>query len=335
VRDVEVPSGFADDDAPATAPPLGMRTLLPAFAVQLDAVARVAPTSVPVLVLGETGTGKEVMARAIHGLSRRAGAFVAVNCGALPETLLESQLFGHVKGAFSGALRDAPGFVRSADRGTLFLDEIGDLSLRSQAALLRVLQEREVVPVGATRPIKVDIRVLAATHRPLDILAARGEFRHDLFARIAGLRVMLPPLRERPCDLGLLVADVLGAAVPDRAGALSFSAAAGRALVRYDWPLNIRELGQALALSAALAADGVIDVAHFPPTIAAAKGEAHHDDTAPLSTGDARLRAELLAHLEVAQGNISEVARAMGKARTQIHRWVKRFGIEIGAYRKG
>ena len=336
VRDTEIPSAHVpvQEDAQLLGRAArGMTTLLPQLAAQQSAVARVAPTSVPVLILGDTGTGKEVMARAIHALSGRAGAFVAVNCGALPETLLESQLFGHVKGAFSGAVRDAVGFVRSADKGTLFLDEIGDLSLRSQAALLRVLQEREVVPVGATRAIKVDIRILSATHRPLDVLAARGEFRSDLFARLAGLRVALPPLRERMCDLGLLIADVLRAIAPDRAELLSFSAAAGRALARYRWPLNVRELEQTLALSAALAHDHLIDLPHLPEQVRAPAPE----EQAPVSVlprDEERLRAELVAHLEVASGNVSEVARAMGKARTQIHRWVKRFGLDLNAFRR-
>jgi DNA-binding NtrC family response regulator len=339
LRDVDVPSGaiapFEDLEARG-GEVFGMSTLLPSFAAELEAIARVAKASVPVLLLGETGTGKEIAARAVHALSLRAGSFIAVNCGALPETLLESQLFGHVKGAFSGASRDAPGFVRSADRGTLFLDEIGDLSMRSQAALLRVLQEREVVPVGATRPIKVDIRVVAATHRPLDTLAARGEFRSDLYARLAGLRVVLPKLADRACDLGLLVGDILRAAVPDRAPRITFSAAAGRACAFHDWPLNIRELQQALSLAAALAKDDVIELSHLPPKVAAAKprGTPSQPPAAPLSSDDERLRAELLAHLEIANGNVSEVARAMGKQRTQIHRWVRRFAIDLDAFRR-
>jgi DNA-binding NtrC family response regulator len=336
--DVPVLQGVAVDDIDTAARPhaIGTTTLFPALEAELEAAARVASTHIPVLLLGETGTGKEVMARALHDMSGRAGAFVAVNCGALPETLLESQLFGHVKGAFSGALRDQPGFVRASDGGTLFLDEIGDLSLRSQAALLRVLQEREVVPVGATRPIQVDLRVLAATHRPLDALAARGEFRSDLFARLAGLRVRLPPLRERTCDLGVLVADLLPRVAPERAAQLSFTTAAGRALVSYEWPLNVRELAQALGLSAALAPESsVVDIAQLPPALSAARPAAGTPALASdLSSEDQRLRAELLAHLEIAGGNVSEVARAMGKQRTQIHRWVKRFGIDPSAFRR-
>src|SRR5262249_24796529 len=155
---------------------------------QLAALARIASMPIPVLLLGESGTGKEVLARAVHTLSGRSGAFVAVNCGGLSASLIESQLFGHVKGSFTGAGRDEPGLVRAADRGTLFLDEIGDLPLAAQAALLRVLQEREVVPVGGARPVAVDLRVVAATHRPLEKMAAKGDFRADLLARLSGYR---------------------------------------------------------------------------------------------------------------------------------------------------
>src|SRR5262249_27731601 len=173
-------------------------------------------TPLSVLLFGETGTGKEVLAGAIHRTSARTGAFVAANCGALPAALVESQLFGHVRGAFTGAVRDGPGFVRAADRGTLFLDEIGDLAPPAQAALLRVLEEYEVVPVGTTRAVHVDVRVIAATHRPLDQMAERGEFRQDLYARLAGFVQRIPPLRERREDLGLLVGGVLGRNPPRR-----------------------------------------------------------------------------------------------------------------------
>lgn len=329
------PSAAPDCDAaerPARA--MGFSTLLPELAVTLEAVERVGATPLPVLLLGETGTGKELVASRLHALSKRTGRFVAVNCGALPDALLESQLFGHVKGAFSGAVGDTLGFVRSAERGTLFLDEIGDLSLRSQAALLRVLQEREVVPVGATHPIAVDVRVLAATHRPLEALCARGEFRSDLYARLVGLRVVLPPLRERREDLGLLVADVLRAVAPARAESLSLSAPAGRAFALYDWPLNIRELHQTLALSVALATSDVVELSHLPAHFTEVRAQQTLAQPPwPLSSEDALLHAELLAQFENARGNVSEVARAMGKARTQIHRWIKRFGIDLGAFR--
>ncbi|MGZ3429051.1 MAG: sigma 54-interacting transcriptional regulator, partial [Polyangia bacterium] len=184
----------------------GLCTHAPTLAARFAELERIAPSAVPVVILGESGTGKELMARAAHRLSGRKGPFVPVNCGALPTTLVQSELFGYKRGAFSGADEDRPGLVRSADRGTLFLDEIGDLPLASQAALLRVLQEGEVTPLGATRPIAIDVRVVAATHRDLDALVAAGQFRADLLARLGGWTLTLPPLRERLEDLGLLLA---------------------------------------------------------------------------------------------------------------------------------
>jgi transcriptional regulator of acetoin/glycerol metabolism len=187
----------------------GFATLDPGLARRLERLARVAPSPLSILLLGETGTGKEMLARGLHALSGRPGPFVAVNCGAIPQNLVESHLFGHVRGAFSGALKDEPGLVRSAHDGTLLLDEIGDLPASSQAALLRVLQEGEVRPVGSAHTTQVDVRVLAATHMPLEDLVERGTFRRDLYARLAGYTFTLPPLRERRVDLGLLIAALL------------------------------------------------------------------------------------------------------------------------------
>src|SRR5207302_1217977 len=189
---------------------------------------------------GETGTGKEVIARAIHAASRRPGAFVAVNCGALAPNLVESELFGHKKGAFSGATEDHNGLVRAADKGTLLLDEIGDLPVPTQAALLRVLQQREVLPLGTTKPMPVDLRVVAASHRDLEAEVGAGRFREDLWSRLAGYTAQLPALRDRREDLGLLVAALLARLVQTRP--IRFTSEAGLALVQYDWPRNVREL---------------------------------------------------------------------------------------------
>ena len=320
-----------DSDALPPRPP-GLVTLEPVHAAKLDRLERVARSSVPVMLLGETGTGKEVLARAVHALSGRPGPFVAVNCGAIPATLVESQLFGHAKGAFSGAVRDEPGIVRSAQGGTLFLDEIGDLPAASQAALLRVLQEGEVMPVGATRAVRVDLRVVCATHQPLDTLMERGTFRRDLYARLAGFAYGLPPLRARRVDIGLLVAALLASPKVRGGERLRFDTESARALLRHDWPLNVRELEQCLVTSSVLADDGLVRLEDLPPPVTDAAG--------PASVGregseerDAALRRELLLHFAEHHGNVSDVARAVGKARQQVQRWVKRFGIDPEAFR--
>jgi transcriptional regulator with PAS, ATPase and Fis domain len=313
-------------------------TLDPLFAAHLETVAKVAPSDVPVLVVGESGTGKEVLARWLHARTGRHGDFVAVNCGAIPSGLVESQLFGHVKGAFSGAVRDEPGFVRCSDGGTLFLDEIAALPTASQAALLRALQEREVVPVGAARPIQVDVRLVAATHEALDGMVARGEFRRDLYARIAGTILTLPPLRDRRDDIGVLVAALLPALANEQATAMVLARDVGRALLSYDWPMNIRELKQCLATCIALAQGGEVQRWHLPPKVADAlepglRGEPRKAPGA-LSERDERLRLELLAQLSEHGGNLTEVGRAMGKARSQVHRWCRRFGVDPNVYRR-
>jgi transcriptional regulator of acetoin/glycerol metabolism len=322
-----------DEDGAATTRPLAWRTLLPELQESFSALGRIARSSaVTVLLLGATGSGKELLAREIHAQSKREGAFVPVNCGALPATLVEGLLFGHMKGAFSGAARDEPGFVRSADGGTLFLDEIGDLPATSQAALLRVLQEREVIAVGATRAVKVDVRVVAATHRPLEALGEAGGFRTDLLARLKGYTHRLPTLGERMPDLGVIVADVLADVAGDRASRLSFSAEAARALVAYRWPLNIRELHQAMASAVALATTDVIEPAHLPGELLAPPAAAPTSQTPPASPDDA-LRDRIVGLLHEHGGNVAAVARALGKAPAQIHRWMHRFGIDPDSYR--
>jgi transcriptional regulator with AAA-type ATPase domain len=328
--------GPADLDAealPAALP--GLRTFSGVLAAELAGVATAATAAVPVLVRGETGTGKEVIARALHQLSRRSGAFVAVNCGALPAALVEAELFGHRRGAFSGAVEDRPGHVRSADGGTLLLDEVGDLPLQAQATLLRVLQEREVVAIGESLPVRVDVRVVAATHVDLAQRVADGRFRRDLLARLTGLVVTLPNLAERREDLGLLVGRLLArAGAPPRQG---FTPAAARALFHHDWPDNVRELDMTLGTALALASGKTIDLVHLPATVRAgakAAEEGAASDEARLSEADAALRATLVASLKEHGGNISAVARAMGKARWQVHRWLRRFEIDSEGYRR-
>jgi DNA-binding NtrC family response regulator len=310
----------------------GLETVYPEMGARFDALSRVVGSNVPVLLLGESGTGKEVVARALHERSAR-DPFVAVNCGALPTALVESLLFGHVRGSFSSALRDEPGLVRSADGGTLFLDEIGDLPLVAQASLLRVLQEREVLPVGGTRPSPVDLRVICATHRPLDLLVGRGAFRADLLARLDGFRHTLPPLRDRIEELGLLVAMLLRKLVPGREGTISFSPAAAQRLVRHMWPGNVRELEQALARALALSVDGRVDEGALSLDGAGGVTSRPQADLAD-AEADARIHERLIAELARHRGNVSEVARSMGKARMQVQRWMRRFGLDAEDYRK-
>jgi sigma-54 dependent transcriptional regulator, acetoin dehydrogenase operon transcriptional activator AcoR len=319
---------------------LGLVTLVPTYARALAALRQVMKSPMPILLLGDSGTGKELLARAVHRESRRSGAFVPVNCGAIPETLMESQLFGHTRGAFSGAVRDEPGFVRASDRGTLFLDEIGDLPRASQAALLRVLQESEVHSVGSTRPIKVDLRVVSATHRRIDVLSEAG-FRTDLYARLAGYVHDLPPLRERREDLGIVVATLLHDLAPGRA--VRLVPEVGRGLYAYDWPRNVRELKHALSSAIVFATDGTVSLEHMPEDVRraldrkATGGSVEVGDAVlpgDATGADGRLRDSLVAALVAHKGNVSEVARAMGRTRMQIHRWMRRFAIDPEDYRR-
>lgn len=313
----------AGDLIPSQSAEAGLVTLDPALAPRLSRLARVGASTLPVMILGETGTGKEVTARALHRLSKRPGPFVAVNCGAIPANLVESHLFGHVRGAFSGATRDEPGLVRAANYGTLLLDEIGDLPAASQAALLRVLQEGEVLPVGSTQKVKVDVRVLSATHHPLDALVESGSFRRDLFARLAGYVFSLPPLRDRKVDLGLLIASLA-----EKIGApLRLHREAARALYHHDWPMNVRELEQCLRAASVLAEDGLVTTRELPASLLEAPAPVTHD------AEDEALLAELKQRLTEARGNVSEVARAMGKARQQIQRWLRRFALDPASFR--
>jgi transcriptional regulator of acetoin/glycerol metabolism len=253
-----------DAAAAADAQPASLTTLSPALRRQFDNWARIASSPVPALVLGETGTGKELAAQALHALSARAGEFVAVNCGALPQHLVESELFGHRKGAFTDAVVDHPGLIRAAHLGTLFFDEIAELPEPSQVALLRVLQEREVRPVGDTRSVQVDTRIVAATHQDLEARVAAGSFRQDLYARLAGFRLRLPPLRERREDLGVLIAALLPRVAGDRSERIRFRRSAARALFAYPFPLNIRELEHALRSAIALCEHDEIAPEHLP-----------------------------------------------------------------------
>ena len=311
----------------------GMSSLLPGVQAELDELARMAASPITILIEGETGTGKEVIARAIHALSARTGALIAVNCGGLPAERVEAELFGWKRGAFSGATADHPGLVCAADAGTLFLDEIGDLPLADQSSLLRVLQECEVLPIGGTRPVAVDLRVVAATHQPLDAMADSAAFRGDLLARLTGYRIRLLPLRQRREDLGLFLADILG---QRRAEACRIAIGVLRALLRHDWPTNVRGLEQTITRALVTNTQGVIDIDDVARTLGDPAGHPTAPPlpslAAPPATNDP-LREQLVALMREHRGNVAAVARAMGKARMQIQRWIKRYRLVPGEYR--
>ncbi|MFO0723010.1 MAG: sigma 54-interacting transcriptional regulator [Myxococcota bacterium] len=351
------PDGLITDSSQLPMKEPTLRTFQPDLAERFTALARVARAQVPVLVLGETGTGKEVVARAVHRMSARSGSFVPVNCGAIPQHLVESELFGVKKGAYSGADKDRNGLVMAADHGTLFLDELGDLPEASQAALLRVLQEKEVLPVGASQTQPVEFRLVAATHRDLAAYVAEGRFRGDLLARVSGVMINLPPLRERTEDLGILIGALLEKLCGPAVDTLKLSVPAARALFAYPWPFNVRELEKALEAAVAMAEDGRIEAKHLPESLRYAPGRSgsrpalrHSTPTGtprtlpavdarpaapprPLSSAEEQQKAELLALLEAHGGNLSAVSRATGKARMQLHRWLKRFQIDPSKYR--
>jgi DNA-binding NtrC family response regulator/tetratricopeptide (TPR) repeat protein len=285
-----------------------------------DTVRRVAPHRISVLVLGESGTGKELVAREVHRASGRGGPFVAVNVAALPETLAEAELFGAVRGAFTGADRDRPGVVEASSGGTLFLDEIGDLSSQVQAKLLRVLQEREVRRLGETRTRAVDLRLVAATHRDLSRLASEGSFRGDLLYRIAGITVCVPPLRERPRDLRVLL---------DRALAGTPIAPEARAaLLSWSWPGNVRELLSAIEVARAMAGPGGrVERGHLPPrlrvvTATPAAGKGRYREAV-----DEAKRRVILETLAEAGGNRTRATALLGLSRQSLLYEMKRLSI--------
>jgi transcriptional regulator of acetoin/glycerol metabolism len=302
-----------------------LSTLSSTFQLVLDRVAAVAPGRVPVLLVGESGTGKEVLARSIHAQSGRKGALIAVNSGAIPPNLVEAELFGHKKGAFTGAGQERVGWVRASDHGTLFLDEIGDLPLTAQASLLRVIQEAEVVPVGGNRPEALDLRVVAATHRDLWALVREGRFRHDLLARLDGITLKLPALRDRAEDIPVLLVLLFRKLAPERPD-VRLTPAAAQAILTHDWPLNIRQLEQAVAHALALSGIDPIERAHLPEAVL--KG-AQPQAVPELDPEESRHRDELIRLLAEHRGNITAVATALGKGRTQVIRWIKRYGIDV------
>jgi DNA-binding NtrC family response regulator len=295
-------------------------------------VSRVAGTKSSVMIIGESGTGKELIARTIHEASpRRDRPFVAVNCTSLSETLLESELFGHVKGAFTGAIERRPGLFLEADRGTVFLDEVGDMSHSMQAKLLRVLQEEEVKPVGGTETIPVDVRVVAATHQDLDALVRAGRFRLDLYYRLHVVMLRVPPLRDRRDDVPILAEHFLREyGLLAQRPLQGFSTKAMRALMNYPWPGNVRELENVVERAVALAPGSMVEEADLPDKVV------RHAGTQAASAGgqttlDDMIRRHVLSILDQVGGNKAEAARVLGVPRRTLYRMLGRYGLAAEA----
>ena len=291
----------------------------------------VAPTDSTVLIMGESGTGKEIVARFVHELSRRSdGAFLSINCGALPEGLLESELFGHVKGSFTGAVKDKSGLFTAAAGGTFFLDEIGETTPATQIKLLRVLQHREVIPVGATEAIPIDTRIVAATNRDLEEEIKRGNFRRDLFYRLNVIAIHLPPLRQRVDDIPLLADTFLQRACERHETAPKrFSDAALEALSEYQWPGNVRELENAVERAVILTSGELVERAGLPDRVIERRAEPLVSErAAPNPTLDTVERAYIMWVLQSEGGNKTRAAEVLGIDPSTLHRKLSRFGVE-------
>ena len=295
----------------------------------IELAMRAASADTPVLLLGESGTGKELLARALHAASpRRDAPFIPVNCSAIPESLLESQLFGHRRGAFTDAREDLRGLFQEAKGGTLFLDEIGDMPLALQGKLLRALQEKEILPLGAPAPVRVDVRIVAATHRKLEDLVGQGSFRQDLYYRLDVIAVQIPPLRERPEDLIPLVAHFLekhGRRL-GRPGC-TLTSEAMEALQRHSWPGNVRELENAIERGLVLGSGGAIGIGDLPPLIRAKSGG---PVTPPGSVSLAEVEREhILRTLRAVGGNRAAAARLLAVDRKTLYRKLKLYRIRL------
>jgi two-component system response regulator HydG len=291
----------------------------------------VAPTESTVLIQGESGTGKEVVARYIHQLSGRAdGSFQSINCGALPESLLESELFGHVKGSFTGAVKDKQGLFTAAAGGTFFLDEIGETTPATQVKLLRVLQHREVIPVGATEPVAIDTRLIAATNRDLEEAMRRATFRQDLYYRLNVISLHLPPLRERKDDIPLLVESFRQRLATTRGGGeKTLSDDATEAIQAYQWPGNVRELENALERAWIMSPGNRIEVNALPERVTSPTPSRLLDErVAPNPTLEAIERAYILWVLNAEGGNKTKAAESLGIDPSTLHRKLSRFGTE-------
>lgn len=304
----------------------------PVMVSLFELIDSVGLTEAPVLIHGESGTGKELVARAIHEVSsRRQGPFIKVNCAALNENLLESELFGHTKGAYTGADRMRIGRFEAAHGGTIFLDEIGDIPLSTQVKLLRVLEEKEIERVGENQPIKVDVRILSATNRNLDNLIKAGSFREDLYFRISVFPLECPALRQRKEDIPVIVSHFIrlnNAKTGKKI--LGLTPEAMEKLTGYGWPGNVRELRNTIEYAFVLCASGGIGIQHLPPKILAG----NECQPAPLAEKpgraiDLKLRAQLVEALRQTRGNQSETARLLGVSRVTVWKRMKKFGIGL------
>jgi two-component system nitrogen regulation response regulator NtrX len=303
----------------------------------METITRVAPTNARILIMGENGTGKELVARAIHALSLRAsGPFVEVNCAAIPEELIESELFGHVKGAFTGALAARKGKFELADGGTLFLDEIGDMSLKTQAKVLRALQEQRIEPVGGAGSVDVDVRVIAATNKDLEEEIRKGRFRDDLFFRLNVIPFHVPPLRERREDVPLLARhfmEVLSAEHGRRPRAIAPEVLG--ALSRLPWPGNVRELRNIIERLVIMSPGDTIELPHLPASlleglpaeVPAAAGEASAEPRGLAEAREDFERQYILRKYRECGGNMSRTAEALGVERSNLYRKMKGYGL--------
>ncbi len=328
-----------DEALSLSAPPAGddawredIVTRSPLMLRLLEQVKMVAQSDVSVLINGQSGTGKEVLAQAIHAASPRAGkAFIAINCGALPEQLLESELFGHAKGAFTGAVSSREGLFQAAAGGTLFLDEIGDMPLSLQVKLLRVLQERKVRPLGSNRDLDIDVRIISATHRDLQKAMAKNEFREDLYYRLNVVNLKIPALNERAEDIPLLANHLLReAAQRHKPFVRSFSTDAMKRLMTASWPGNVRQLVNVIEQCVALTSAPVISEALVEQAL---EGE----NTALPTFAEARNQFELhylRKLLQITKGNVTQAARMAGRNRTEFYKLLSRHELDANDFKE-
>jgi len=321
--------------------PLGkeMTTQDPRMLEIINRINHIAPTNAFILLQGESGTGKTQLGRMIHTMSSRAKeAFVEVNCAAIPESLIESELFGHIKGAFTGATNDRPGRFQSADKGTLFLDEVGEIPLHLQAKLLRVIQDQEFEMVGSDKPVRVNVRIIAASNKDLRSMVDQGKFRADLFYRLAVIPITIPALRERPGDISLLskvfCSRLVARGYPDN---IVCTNEATRMMMDYKWPGNVRELENAVEHGLICAIDDQVRPESLPQNIreyslkhrAKTETQKHTEDELKGTENEIRHAREVEEALKMVNGNKAEAARLLEVNRTTLWRWIQKYNIDV------